>query len=171
MRFSKIKQNDIANGLGIVMSLWTQGCPHNCKGCFNKETWDFNGGKEFKDEDLNFIIENIDKNNIKRNLSILGGEPLCPQNIDQIINICKVFKEVYPYKLIYIWTGYILEEFNEKQKDILKYINILIDGKFEEKNKNLSIKLRGSSNQRIIDVKKSLENKKVVLLDVDVKTL
>lgn len=171
MRFSKIKQNDIANGLGIVMSLWTQGCPHHCKGCFNKETWDFNGGKEFKDQDLNFIIENIDKNNIKRNLSILGGEPLCPQNIDKIINICKVFKEVYPDKLIYIWTGYILEEFNEKQKDVLKYINILIDGKFEEKNKNLSIKLRGSINQRIIDVKKSLEHEKVVLLDLDVKTL
>ncbi|CEH34157.1 Anaerobic ribonucleoside-triphosphate reductase-activating protein [Romboutsia lituseburensis] len=101
----------------------------------------------------------------------MGGEPLCPKNIDQIINICKVFKEVYPDKLIYIWTGYILEEFNEKQKDILKYINILIDGKFEEKNKNLSIKLRGSSNQRIIDVKKSLEQERVVLLDLEVKTL
>ena len=82
MRFSKIKQNDIANGMGIVMSLWTQGCPHHCKGCFNVETWDFNGGKEFTEEDKKYIIENIDKNNIKRNLSILGGEPLCPDNIE-----------------------------------------------------------------------------------------
>ncbi|MGL5316662.1 MAG: 4Fe-4S cluster-binding domain-containing protein, partial [Peptostreptococcaceae bacterium] len=104
MRFSKIKDNDIANGEGIVMSLWTQGCPHHCKGCFNMETWDFDGGKEFTEEDKYYILQNIDKNNIKRNLSILGGEPLCPENVQGVIKLCKDFKEIYPEKLIYVWT-------------------------------------------------------------------
>ena len=104
MRFSEIKDNDIANGEGIVMSLWTQGCPHHCKGCFNLETWDFDSGKEFKEEDKEYILQNIDKNNIKRNLSILGGEPLCNQNIQGVISLCKAFKEKYPEKFIYVWT-------------------------------------------------------------------
>ena len=152
MRFSKIKDNDIANGEGIVMSLWTQGCPHHCKGCFNMETWDFNGGKEFKEEDKEYILQNIDKNNIKRNLSILGGEPLCQQNIQGVISLCKAFKEKYPEKIIYVWTGYLLEEFDDTQKILLDYIDVLIDGKFEIDNKDLSLKLRGSTNQRIIDI-------------------
>ncbi|WP_373599065.1 anaerobic ribonucleoside-triphosphate reductase activating protein [Paraclostridium bifermentans] len=163
MRFSKIKDNDIANGLGITMSFWTQGCPHHCKGCFNKETWDYNSGKEFTDKDLNYILTNINKNNIKRDLSILGGEPLCPENIEGVINLCKEFKRNYPEKIIYLWTGYNIENFNNTQKEILNYIDILVDGKFEEENKNLSIKLRGSSNQRVIDVKQYLENDTVIL--------
>ena len=92
LRFSKIKDNDIANGLGITMSFWTQGCPHRCKGCFNKETWDYNGGKEFTKDNLDYILTNINKNNIKRDLSILGGEPLCEQNIHGVIELCKEFK-------------------------------------------------------------------------------
>ena len=96
MRFSKIKDNDIANGIGINMSVWTQGCPHHCKGCFNVETWDFNGGQEFTNDNLNYILENINKNNIKRNLAILGGEPLCRQNVKGVINLCKQFKKQIP---------------------------------------------------------------------------
>lgn len=153
MRFSKIKDNDIANGIGITMSIWTQGCPHHCGGCFNKETWDFNLGKEFTNDDLNYIISNIDSFNVKRNLSVLGGEPLCPQNVEGVINLCREFKKVYPNKLIYLWTGYTIEEFNQKQKQILEYVDFIIDGKFEETKKNLNLKLRGSSNQRILDVK------------------
>lgn len=153
MRFSKIKDNDIANGIGITMSIWTQGCPHHCGGCFNKETWDFNLGKEFTNDDLNYIISNIDSFNVKRNLSLLGGEPLCPQNVEGVINLCREFKKVYPDKLIYLWTGYTIEEFNQKQKQILEYVDFIIDGKFEEAKKNLNLKLRGSSNQRILDVK------------------
>ena len=153
MRFSKIKDNDIANGIGITLSIWTQGCPHHCGGCFNKETWDFNLGKEFTNDDLNYIISNIDSFNVKRNLSVLGGEPLCPQNVEGVINLCKEFKKVYPDKLIYLWTGYTIEEFNQKQKQILEYVDFIIDGKFEEAKKNLNLKLRGSSNQRILDVK------------------
>lgn len=163
MRFSKIKDNDIANGLGITMSFWTQGCPHHCNGCFNKETWNYNSGKEFTHEDLNYILENINKNNIKRDLSILGGEPLCPENVEGVINLCKEFKRNYPEKIIYLWTGYTIENFDNTQKEILNYIDILVDGKFEEENKNLSIKLRGSSNQRVIDVKQYLENDTVIL--------
>ncbi|RDY23332.1 anaerobic ribonucleoside-triphosphate reductase activating protein [Romboutsia maritimum] len=163
MKFSKIKDNDIANGIGITMSLWTQGCPHHCKGCFNSETWDFKGGKEFTNNDLQYIFDNIDKNNIQRNLSVLGGEPLCSQNIDGVIDLCKEFKKNYPEKIIYLWTGYVFEQFNELQVEVLKYIDVLIDGKFEEEKRNLSIMLRGSSNQRIIDVKNSLINNNVII--------
>lgn len=166
MRFSKIKDNDIANGLGITMSFWTQGCPHHCVGCFNKETWDYDAGKEFTEDDFNYIIENIDKNNIKRNLSILGGEPLCPQNVDEVIILCKQFKNHYPDKMIYLWTGYTLEDFNDVQNEVLRYIDVLIDGKFELENRNLSIMLRGSSNQRVIDVRKTLDENKVALYEV-----
>lgn len=149
MKISKIKDNDVANGIGISMSVWTQGCPHHCKGCFNKITWNYEDGRVFTDDDLNYIIENINKNNIKRNLSILGGEPLCPENIDGVINLCKEFKKQYPKNLIYLWTGYVVEEFNDTQNEVFKYVDVLVDGKFEEDKKDPSLKLRGSSNQRI----------------------
>lgn len=164
MKFIKIKDNDIANGVGITMSLWTQGCPHHCKGCFNMETWDFNKGKEFTELDLKYIFDNINKNDIHRDLSILGGEPLCPQNIEGVINVCKEFKKIYPNKKIYIWTGYTLEEFNDTQKSILKYIDVIVDGKFIEEKRNLSLKFRGSENQRVINVKETLKNKKIILI-------
>ena len=163
MRFSKIKDNDIANGLGVTMSLWTQGCPHHCKGCFNGETWDFDAGEEFEDSDLQYIIENINKNNVHRDLSILGGEPLCPENVDGVIEVCKIFKEKFPEKKIYLWTGYVVEQFNEKQRNVLNYIDVLVDGPFVQAKRNLSLMMRGSSNQRVIDVKKSLDENKIVL--------
>lgn len=164
MKFIKIKDNDIANGVGVTMSLWTQGCPHHCKGCFNTETWDFNKGKEFTELDLKYIFDNINKNDIHRDLSILGGEPLCPQNIEGVINLCKEFKKIYPNKKIYLWTGYTLEEFNDTQKSILKYIDVIVDGKFIEEKRNLSLKFRGSENQRVINVKETLKNKKIILI-------
>lgn len=163
MKYAKIKDNDVANGMGINMSFWTQGCPHHCKGCFNEETWSFNSGSEFTSETLQYVLDNIDKNGIKRNLAILGGEPLCCQNIEGVLELCREFKNRYPNKKIYVWSGYIFEEFNDKQKEILKYIDILVDGPFQLENKNLSLTLRGSSNQRIIDVKKTLENNILVL--------
>lgn len=163
MRFSKIKDNDIANGLGVTMSLWTQGCPHHCKGCFNGETWDFNAGEEFEDSDLKYILENINKNNVHRDLSILGGEPLCPENVDGVIEVCKIFKEKFPEKKIYLWTGYVVEGFNQKQREVLNYIDVLVDGPFVQDKRNLSLMMRGSSNQRVIDVKKSIDENKIVL--------
>ena len=163
MRFSKIKDNDIANGLGVTMSLWTQGCPHHCKGCFNGETCDFNAGEEFEDSDLKYILENINKNNVHRDLSILGGEPLCPENVDGVIEVCKIFKEKFPEKKIYLWTGYVVEGFNQKQREVLNYIDVLVDGPFVQDKRNLSLMMRGSSNQRVIDVKKSIDENKIVL--------
>lgn len=150
MRFSKIKENDIANGIGISLSVWTQGCPHHCEGCFNVETWNYKDGKEFKSEDLKYIIENINRDGIDRNLSILGGEPLCPENVEGVIDLCKVIRQIYPKKKIYVWTGYTYEEFNSTQKEIAKYVDVIIDGKFEKNKKDLSLMLRGSSNQRIL---------------------
>lgn len=169
MRINIIKDNDIANGFGITMSLWTQGCPHHCKGCFNTETWSFTDGEEFTQDKLDYIIDNIDKNNIKRDLAILGGEPLCPENVDGVINVCKTFKSKYPQKKIYLWTGYTVENFNNMQKEIFKYVDILIDGKFEEDKKNISLTLRGSSNQRIIDVKQTLNKEQLTLINLDNK--
>lgn len=169
MRINRIKDNDIANGFGITMSIWTQGCPHHCKGCFNKETWNFIDGEEFTEETLNYIIDNINKNNIKRDLSILGGEPLCPENINGVIYLCKIFKNKYPEKKIYLWTGYIVEDFDAVQKEILKYADVLVDGKFEENKKNISLTLRGSSNQRVIDVKETLQKNKLIQLNLDNK--
>lgn len=145
------------------MSLWTQGCPHHCKGCFNGETWDFNAGEEFEDSDLKYILENINKNNVHRDLSILGGEPLCPENVDGVIEVCKIFKEKFPEKKIYLWTGYVVEGFNQKQREVLNYIDVLVDGPFVQDKRNLSLMMRGSSNQRVIDVKKSIDENKIVL--------
>ena len=169
MRINRIKDNDIANGFGITMSLWTQGCPHHCKGCFNGETWSFTDGEEFTEEKLNYILDNIDKNSIKRDLSILGGEPLCPENIDGVLHVCKVFKEKYPVKKIYVWTGYTIENFNETQKEIFKYADVLVDGKFEEDKRNITLSLRGSSNQRVINVKETIKQNQLVLFDLDNK--
>ena len=166
MRFSKIKDNDIANGLGINMSLWTQGCPHHCKGCFNGETWSFEDGKEFEESNLDYMLENINKNNVERDLSILGGEPLCPENVDGVIEVCKTFKDRFPEKKIYVWTGYVVENFDQKQREILNYIDVLVDGPFVQDKRDLSLTMRGSSNQRVIDVKKSLTENKIVLFEI-----
>ena len=167
MRINRIKDNDIANGFGITMSLWTQGCTHHCKGCFNGETWSFTDGREFTNEDLQYILNNIDKFNVKRDLSILGGEPLCPENVEGIIKVCKTFKEKYPNKKIYMWTGYVVEDFDDNQKQIFNYVDVLVDGKFEEDKKDLSLTMRGSRNQRVIDVKKTLFKQELVLFNMD----
>ena len=115
------------------------------------------------------IIDNIDKHNIKRDLSILGGEPLCPENIEGVIYVCKTFKDKYPDKKIYLWTGYTVENFNEAQKEIFKYADILVDGKFEEDKKNISLILRGSSNQRVINTKETIKENQVILFELDNK--
>ena len=169
MRINRIKDNDIANGFGITMSLWTQGCPHHCKGCFNGETWSFTDGEEFTEEKLNYIIENIDKHNVKRDLYILGGEPLCDENVEGVIQLCEVFKEKYPDKKIYIWTGYTFENLTGLQRKVLKYIDVLVDGKFEIEKRNITLTLRGSTNQRVINVKETLKENELVLFDFDNK--
>ena len=164
-RISTIKLNDIANGNGVTVSVWFQGCPHRCKDCHNPQTWNFNDGEEFTQEHIDKVFEYIEKNNINRNLSVLGGEPLCSQNVEGTLELCKQFKKRYPEKTIYLWTGYELSEFNNIQMEVLIYIDVLIDGRFEVDKKDLSLKFRGSSNQRVIDVKKSLKEGKAILFE------
>lgn len=148
MRYAQIRKMDISNGEGIGVSLFVQGCPHHCKGCFNQETWDFNGGKEFTPqiEDSLFTILESKKDYLSY-FSILGGEPLAPQNIDKVQDILKKVKKKFPFKT-YVWTGYRLE--NIENKEILKYIDVLIDGPFVEAQRDITLKLRGSSNQRVL---------------------
>ena len=138
-----------------------QGCAFHCKGCFNQETWDFSQGNEFTKETIENIINLANMPHI-RGLSILGGEPLHPKNIDGTTQLAKIFKEKYPDKTIWLWTGFTFDK-DINQEEILNYIDVLIDGQFKEELHNPLLKWRGSSNQRVIDVKQSLKNKKVIL--------
>ena len=164
MRYNKIKKIDTINSLrGINVSLWTQGCPHGCVGCFNFETHDSTKGEEFTEVEQELILKELD-NNVKKNLSILGGEPLVSYNLEGVYNLCKYIKEKRPETIIIIWTGYLYEEVKDFNFNILDYIDYLIDGKFVLSLKK-NLKLRGSSNQRVIDIKKTKANNFVTLLD------
>ena len=162
MRYSLIKPNDSVNGEGISVSLWTQGCPHYCDGCFNKSTWSFDKGKEFTKTDMLNILDLLDADKVHRNLSILGGEPLCPENLHGVLELCAYIKKYRPSTKVFVWTGYTWEELLVKYDTSLFNFDVLIDGKFEKGLKDLSLVLRGSSNQRIIDVKKTLKSKEIV---------
>lgn len=154
MRLAKIKPNDIANGEGVVVSVFVQGCPHHCKGCFNVETWDFNGGREFECEDYRKILDMLDADGVKRNLSILGGEPMAKENILGVLYLINYIKTHRPDTKVYLWSGYTYEQIQEMYgEDILKgFVDVLIDGRFIEEQKDLTLKLRGSKNQRIIEI-------------------
>ena len=148
IRIADIKPNDVVDGEGICVSVWLQGCPHHCKGCHNPETWNFNGGIEYEQDMLIFqIIKLLKKNNIKRDLSILGGEPLCPENREFTKNLAKTVKKEYNDIKIYCWTGYTLEQLDNQY---LEDIDILIDGPFVLENRDITLKFRGSPNQRIL---------------------
>ena len=164
MKYAKIRKMDISNGEGVRVSLFVQGCSFHCKNCFNQETWDFNGGKEFTTAEIQKIIELADKDYIA-GLSILGGEPLHNNNVDEVFHIVATFKEKFPNKDIWLWTGFKFEDAikDSKRKFILRNIDVLVDGQFEEDKKDLTLKWRGSSNQRVIDCKKSLAENKIIL--------
>src|SRR5574344_1360451 len=163
MRYNKIRKMDISNGPGVRVSIFMQGCIFNCKNCFNPETHDFNGGKEFTDDTINKVLELCNKDYIV-GLSILGGEPMHPKNIDGTTKLVKAFKEKYRDKNIWIWTGYLYDK-DLKNKEVLDYIDVLVDGNYKDELHNPLLKWRGSSNQRVIDVKNSLKNKKIELLE------
>ena len=165
MRYAKINKNDIVNGDGICVSFWTQGCPHRCKGCHNPETWDFEGGKEFTPSVMRELLEAIGANGIKRNLSILGGEPLTPLNLTMVENVIRATRSFYPESKIYMWTGYTLEEMTQQQLEIALSVDYLIDGRFELDKKDLTIGYGGSTNQRLIDIKETLKSGEVKKLD------
>ena len=163
VRYAGLDKNDIVNGKGFNVSFWTQYCPHKCKGCHNPETWAKDGGTLIEyNQLLQEILEAIKANGIIRNFSILGGEPLCEENISLVKNLIRDIKKIYPDILIYCWTGYDFEEIKEKYKEILKDINVLIDGKFILKQRDVTLTLRGSSNQRVIDIQKSLKENKII---------
>ncbi len=164
MRFNKIRKMDISNGPGIRVSIFMQGCTFNCKNCFNKETHDFNGGKEFTDETIDKVIE-LAKPDYIVGLSILGGEPLHPKNIEGTTKLAKKFKSVYPDKNIWVWSGFLFDK-NIINFEILNYIDVLVDGVYKDELHDFTLKYRGSSNQRVIDVNKSLKTNNVELIEV-----
>ena len=163
MRYHKIRKMDISNGPGVRISIFMQGCTFNCKDCFNPETHDFNGGKEFTEETIERVLELSNEEYIE-GLSILGGEPLHPKNIASSTELAKRFKEKYPNKTIWVWSGYNFEK-DLKDKEIIDYIDVLVDGKFDTTLKDYSLKWKGSSNQRVIDIKKSIKKDKVILYE------
>ena len=160
MRYNKIRKMDIADGPGVRVSIFLQGCTFNCKNCFNPETHDFKGGQEFTDETIQEVLDLCDKEFIT-GLSILGGEPMHPLNIKGTIKLAKAFKERYPDKTIWSWSGFLID--NIVDKEILNYIDVLVDGQYVDELHNPTLKWCGSENQRVIDVKKTLKKGEVVL--------
>lgn len=161
MRYNKIRKMDISDGPGVRVSIFMQGCTFNCKNCFNPETHDFNGGKEFNDDTINRVLELCDNDNIE-GLSILGGEPMNPNNIEGTTKLAKAFKDKFPNKNLWAWSGFKFDEYL-KDKEIANYLDVLVDGQYTDELSNPTLKWKGSSNQRVIDVKKSMENNKIVL--------
>lgn len=158
MKYAGLNTNDFTAAPGISVSFFTQGCPHRCQGCQNPETWDFNGGKEFTPQVLNEIITALTANGIKRNLCIMGGEPLCEENEFLTLLVISQTKEKVPDAKIYVWTGFIYENLlknsSPHMKKILELSDVLIDGPYIKSLRDITLPMRGSSNQRIIELKK-----------------
>lgn len=150
MNYQTIIKDDLINGEGVRCSLFVSGCSHGCPGCFNESAWDYRSGDKFTDEHIEIILNEMNKSYV-HGLSLLGGDPLMPKNIDTVLKLCQMMKEQYPSKTIWCWTGYTLDEVQHNHAhDILEYIDVLIDGKFVEEEKNLRLDYRGSNNQKIL---------------------
>ncbi len=165
MRYAGIKENDIVDGEGVCVSFWVQGCEHFCAGCHNTDTWDINGGLELPNTYIDDIIKLLSKNGIQRNLSILGGEPCLPSNVSIVLPLLKKVHTEAKFSKIYLWSGYTFEELmgRDDTRELLQYVDVLVDGKFELAHRDITLKFRGSPNQRVIDVQKSLLYNIVVL--------
>lgn len=153
MRYAGIIKNDFSAAPGTSVTFFTQGCPHRCEGCHNPETWDFEGGEEVTHDTILEVIEAITANGLHRNLCIMGGEPLCPENQFLTNLIINSVKEKLPDTKIYLWTGYCLEDLdmtNNRIKSILEQVDCLIDGPYDKTKRDVSLFMRGSSNQRIL---------------------
>ena len=183
MRYADFYECDICNGNSVGVSLFIQGCPFHCKGCFNPETWDFDGGKEWNKRTWNKFMNLVDRDYIHR-VSFLGGSPLCDENLKDVYNIIAKIKRAYPDKEIWVYTGMVFEDIikhypkednfdfslkaptkEEARAMLLDHIDVLVDGPFEYDKRDLTLAFCGSTNQRIIDVKKTLSNanKEIVL--------
>ena len=162
MRYSKIRPYDIANGPGVRTTLFVSGCTHDCRGCFNKEQQSFSYGNVFTQEEENKIIELVKREGI-RGINILGGEPMQQTMDSTLVNLLKRIKSE-TNKSIWLWSGYLYEDIiaDKKRLEILKYVDVLVDGQFKEQLKDIRLKHRGSSNQRIIDVQQSLKNNVII---------
>lgn len=183
MRFASMRNLDISNGEGVGVSLFVQGCDRHCFNCFNPDTWDFNGGKEWTEETKNKFIKLINRPYINR-ISVLGGEPLAKQNLDEVLSLIKEIRISFPAKTIWLYTGFcwndimcsfaglqadyvVLDKKDieawEKRKKIISNVDVLVDGEYIDEQKDLSLRFKGSKNQRVIDVKQSLAQNKIVL--------
>lgn len=180
MRYAQIRSMDISNGEGVGVSLFVQGCPFQCKNCFNSDTWDFNGGKEWTEKTKNKFMELIDRPYIKR-VSFLGGECLAEQNLNNVLSLIKEIRISFPEKNIWLYTGFKWEDIMyskmphppkhtpeeflhwNQRKEIISLCNVVIDGEYIDEQRDMTLKWRGSSNQRVIDTKKSLGRGKIVL--------
>lgn len=172
MNVADIKKVDIANGPGVRVSLFVSGCSIHCKGCFNKDAWDFKYGREFTSKDEDDIIELLKPDYIN-GITVLGGDPFEYVNQKGLLPLIRRIKKELPTKTIWFFSGYTLDKDilgnmckkYEETKELISYIDVLVDGPFVLEKKNLSLKFRGSSNQRIVDVKKSLETNKIITID------
>ena len=170
MNYGNIKECDIANGPGVRVSLFVSGCRHHCKGCFNEETWDFQYGNPYTEETEETII-NLLKAGYIQGLSLLGGEPFEPENQHELVKLLRRVRETYPEKGIWCYSGYLYDVdmvsggrvYTDVTEEMLSYLDVLVDGRFVEAQKDVTLHFRGSRNQRIIDVKKSREANEVVL--------
>lgn len=175
MNYLKIEECDTSNGIGIGAVLWVSGCLCQCSRCHNPQTWDFNTGQLFTDDTMQELLHALDKPYISR-FTLSGGHPLEPQNCETVYQIVKTVKKQFPNKSIWLYTGYTWEEILEKDKtyenlevntisplDIVKYCDVLVDGKYEDDKRDISLAWRGSSNQRCVDIKESLKQNKIVL--------
>ena len=164
MNYIKITKNDIANGIGIGCVLWVSGCDIHCKNCHNQSTWDFNSGQLFTEDTMQEILLTLTKSYISR-FTLSGGHPLDPHNASKILEIVKRVRMVFPDKDIWIYSGYVWEDIikDDILKEILKCTDVLVDGAYVDELRDISLAFRGSSNQRIIDVEKSLTENKVIL--------
>lgn len=163
MRYNKIRKMDISNGPGVRVSIFVQGCTFNCKNCFNPETHNFDGGEEFTEETINRVLK-LCENEYIEGLSILGGEPMHPKNLQGTTLLAKKFKEKFPNKTLWAWTGYLFESY-VKDKEIVNYLDVLVDGQYVDDLRNPLLKWKGSSNQRVIDIPKTLKEKEIVLFE------
>ena len=170
MNYATIKNCDIANGPGVRVSLFVSGCTHHCKGCFNEVAWDFNYGQPFTQQTVADILEMLAPDYVQ-GITILGGEPFEPENQPAVLDLLRQIKQKYPDKSIWAFSGYLFDKEIlsgklgpwEIPREYISYLDVLVDGRFVEEKKDLSLRFRGSSNQRIIDVPASLQKGEVVL--------
>lgn len=172
MNYATIKPVDIANGPGVRVSLFVSGCTHRCKGCFNEEAWDFQFGKPFTKEVQEQLLSSLDHDYIE-GLTLLGGEPMEPSNQEALLPFIRAVRERLPQKTIWCFTGYDFEkdilgrmmEASSVTRELIPLFDVMVDGKFVAEKRNLSLKFRGSENQRVLNVKKSLEEKQAVWME------